>query len=184
VTEPSSPLPEFPYHPDPLATGAVAPSPDDTPCACCTRVRGYVYTGPVYAAADLTGRLCPWCIADGGAADRFDAHFTSGTALGDDVPQEIFTAVDRRTPGFQAWQEPAWFFHCGDGAAFLGAAGAADLAPYPAALQVLCRETASWGLPPDQAERHLAALDRDGSPTAYLFRCRVCAAYLAYSDAA
>ncbi|WP_424890189.1 CbrC family protein [Streptomyces sp. XH2] len=26
-------------------------------------------------------------------------------------------------PGLTAWQEPQWFFHCGDGAAFLGVVG-------------------------------------------------------------
>lgn len=109
-------LPEFPYHPDPVATGVVVPS--DATCLCCERKRGHIYTGPVYAAEDLTGHLCPWCIADGSAAERFDAHFTGGTSLGDDVPLKVFAAVDSRTPGFEAWQEPQWFFHCGDGAAF------------------------------------------------------------------
>ncbi|MFE2971272.1 CbrC family protein [Streptomyces sp. NPDC059340] len=31
-------------------------------------------------------------------------------------------------------------------------------------------------------EHRLGTLDRDGQLTAYLFRCRVCATHLAYSD--
>ncbi|MEU9194523.1 CbrC family protein [Streptomyces hundungensis] len=173
-------LPTFPYHPDPVATGVIVSS--GTACICCGRERGYVYRGPVYASEELMGRLCPWCIADGSAADRFDAHFTAGTCLGDDVPLEVFAAVDRRTPGYVAWPQPQWFFHCGDGAAFLGRVGAAELAAYPEALEMLRREANGWGWPSDQVAYFLGSLDKDGEATAYLFRCKVCAAPLAYTD--
>lgn len=156
----TGPLPDFPYHPDPLATGVVAAS--DAACLRCGRVRGYVYSGPVYAEEELRGRLCPWCIADGSAAERFDAHFTGGTHLGEQVPLEVFAAVDRRTPGFTAWQEPRWFFHCGDGAAFLGPVGAAGLAARPEALEMLRQEIGGWGWPPEQVEHFLGSLERDG----------------------
>ncbi|WP_372348378.1 CbrC family protein [Streptomyces sp. KL116D] len=174
-------LPTFPYHPDPVATGVIAAS--SSACICCGRERGRVYTGPVYATEALEGRLCPWCIADGSAADRFDAHFTAGTGLGDDdVPAGIFAAVDRRTPGFRAWQEPQWYFHCGDGAAFVGSAGADELTAFPEALDTLRREAIGWGWPSNQVEHFLGSLDKDGERRAHLFRCRVCATHLAYSD--
>ncbi|WP_327323615.1 CbrC family protein [Streptomyces sp. NBC_01210] len=41
-----------------------------------------------------------------------------------------------------------------------------------------------WGWPSDQVQHYLSSLDRDGRPTAYLFRCRVCATDLAYSNIA
>ncbi|MGA4837367.1 CbrC family protein [Streptomyces sp. G45] len=123
----TEPLPEFPYHPDPVATGVVVPS--GAACTCCGRERGYVYQGPVYAADELGGRLCPWCIADGSAAERFDAHVTSGACRGDDVSLEVFAAVDRRTPDFTARQEPQWFFHCAEGAVFLGRSGPPNSRP-------------------------------------------------------
>ncbi|MEV6704098.1 CbrC family protein [Streptomyces sp. NPDC051453] len=173
-------LPEFPYHPDPVSTGVVVPS--EVTCVRCARARGYVYTGPVYAVEEIEDRLCPWCVADGSAAERFDAHFTDGTCLGEDVPLEVLAAVDRRTPGFAAWQETQRFFHCGDGAAFLGRVGAGELAAHPDALEMLRREARDEGRPADQVEHHLSSLDKDGQPTAYLFRCRVCAIHLAYSD--
>lgn len=172
-------LPEFPYHPDPVSTGVVVPS--DAMCLCCGRERGHIYTGPVYAVEDLTGRLCPWRISDGSAAECFDAHFTGGTSLGDDVPLEVFAAVDSRTPGFEAWREPQWFFHCGDGAAFLGLVGADDLAAHPDVLERLRQEVSGFW-PPDHVEPFLASLDKDGQPTAYLFRCRICTVHLAYCD--
>ncbi|MFD0117035.1 CbrC family protein [Streptomyces sp. NBC_00401] len=173
-------LPEFPYHPDPVATGVVVPS--EKTCVRCEQARGYIYTGPVYAVEEIKGLLCPWCVADGSAAERFDAHFTDGTWLGEDVPLEVFAAVDQRSPGFAAWQETQWFFHCGDGAAFLGRAGAGELAVHPEALEMLRREASGWGRPADQVEHYVGSLDKDGQATAYLFRCRVCAIHLAYSD--
>lgn len=103
-------------------------------------------------------------------------------SLGDDVSVETFSAVDRRTPSFASWQATQWFFHCGDGAMFLGPAGAAELAPFPDALEMLRHELSEWEWPADQVEHCLSSLDKNGQPTAYLFRCRVCAAHLAYSD--
>ncbi|MFJ5308612.1 CbrC family protein [Streptomyces sp. NPDC088350] len=172
------PLPRFPYHPNPVATGSVTPS--DEPCACCGQERGWLYTGPVYAAdAPATG-ICPYCVALGTAADRYDACFAD-TVEGD-VPQEVVTAILRRTPGFTAWQSPYWLTHCGDGAAFLGPAGTKELTAYPDAVDHLRRQCAAWKWPPGQVEEFLGSLDKDGGPTAYLFRCRVCETHLAYAD--
>ncbi|WP_077801901.1 CbrC family protein [Streptomyces sp. JHA26] len=174
----TEPLPEFPYHPDPLATGSVAVS--DAACACCGRARGYVYTGPVYAAGE-PGRLCPWCIADGSAARRYEAHFTADVA-GDEVTRDVLVAVAERTLGFTAWQDGQWLVHCGDAAAFLGRAGVRELTGYPDALDSLRQDIDAWGWPDDQVDDFLGSLDSGGQPTAYLFRCRTCAAHLAYAD--
>jgi uncharacterized protein CbrC (UPF0167 family) len=73
-------------------------------------------------------------------------------------------------------------YHCGDGAAFLGVAGWKELQPYPDAIEFLRHEHDEYDWPPDAVEEYLAALDKDGQPTAYLFRCRRCGRHLAYSD--
>jgi len=182
-TEPpaDSPLPEFPYHPDPRGTGFVVES--EARCRACGAVRGYIYIGPVYAAEELDEALCPWCIADGTAAAKFDAEFTdTGWGVPDDVPREVTEQIARRTPGFSGWQQEHWLYHCGDGAAFLGRAGRNELEAHPDALDVLRHEHDDW--PPDQVEEYLAALDEEGQPTAYVFRCRHCGQHLAYSDIA
>ncbi|AJE41009.1 CbrC family protein [Streptomyces nodosus] len=161
-------LPSFPYHPDPMATGSVVAG--DTECLCCGQRRGYVYVGPVYAAADVRAELCPWCIADGCAAERFEAQFTEVTG---EAPTSVIRTVEQRTPGFSGWQQERWLTHCGDAAAYLGRVGTEELARYPEAAQNL---RATLG------ETFFASLDADGQPTAYLFRCRVCAGHLAYAD--
>lgn len=174
-------LPAFPYHPDPLGTRAVVQS--EARCLACGTARGYVYAGPVYAVDDLQEAFCPWCIADGSAAAKFDAEFTDvGWSVPDDVSAQVVDVIARRTPGFSGWQQEHWLYHCGDGAAFLGAAGAAELASHPDALDMLRCEQNEWGESPERAEEYLAGLEKDGQPTAYLFRCRHCGQHLAYSD--
>jgi uncharacterized protein CbrC (UPF0167 family) len=170
-------LPAFPYHPDPIGTGAVVNS--EAECASCGQARGYIYAGPVFAAEELQGRLCPWCIADGSAAERFEAQFTD---VLDDVPMDRLLEITSRTPGFAAWQQERWLVHCGDGAAFLGAVGASELANHPEALVGLQEDLAEWW-PQVQIEEYVSTLSKEGQPTAYLFRCRSCGTHLAYSDA-
>jgi len=173
-------LPEFPYHPEPLTTGSVERS--DGICLSCGKARGLIYTGPVFAVDELEESLCPWCIADGSAAARFEAMFTDDTPVPQDVPHEVVKLVTTRTPGFGGWQQEHWLYHCGDGAAFLGAAGWRELQSHPTALEALRRENASCGWSSQQIEEYLRALDKEGAPTAYLFECRHCGTHLAYSD--
>ncbi|WP_225830477.1 CbrC family protein [Streptomyces sp. NK08204] len=171
-------LPPFPYHPDPVATGSVVAA--DEPCGCCGHDQGWIYTGPVYGQDIPEGRLCPYCIAAGTAAERHGAFFNEVEAR--QVPDAVATRICERTPGFATWQDWAWPVHCGDGTAFLGVAGARELAAYPDAVGQLRRECAEWAWDAAATEDFLAALDKDGQPTAFLFRCRVCGAHLARAD--
>src|SRR4051812_19330782 len=101
VTEP---LPVFTYHPDPIATGSIEPS--EQACACCTRRRGFVYRGPVYCVEEVEA-LCPWCIADGRAAERFDATYC-GVIPPPGTADAVVDTIAKRTPSFNGWQEERW----------------------------------------------------------------------------
>ena len=175
----TEPLPEFPYHPYPLKTGVIEAS--DATCLCCERTRGFIYTGPVYAVDELQASLCPWCIADGSAAERFEAMFTDDVPVPEDVPAEVVSIVTTRTPGFSGWQQEHWLYHCRDGAAFLGTGGWREVEGHPVA-DALRQEGLARGWSPEQIEEYLGSLDKEGSPTAYLFRCHHCGTELAYSD--
>ncbi len=79
-------LPNFRYHPDPIRSGAIAAS--QAVCKSCGQARGYIYSGPVYSEMDgLDDSICPWCIADGSAAAKFEAVFVDVNSIADAVPE-------------------------------------------------------------------------------------------------
>src|SRR4051794_25675252 len=176
-------LPDFKYHPDPIGTGSVVDSSET--CVACGQARGYIYAGPVYAEDELQDQLCPWCVADSTAHERFGAEFTDAAMIGggdkwDEVPESVIAEVAQRTPGFMSWQQEEWFTHCGDAAAFLGSFGHEELGELdPAAVEAIRQDT---GLKGAAWTRFYRALDREGSPTAYLFRCLHCGTYGGYTD--
>jgi uncharacterized protein CbrC (UPF0167 family) len=179
------PLPNFRYHPDPLATGSVVASA--AACLCCGRERGYLYAGPVYAEDELGEAFCPWCIADGAAAARFDAEFTDAAGIGDGgrwgvVSEATVEEIARRTPGFTGWQQERWWAHCGDAAAFLGRAGRRELEGRWAAAVPALRAEAALEADESGWSDYLAALDAEAAPTAYVFRCLHCGQLGGYSD--
>jgi uncharacterized protein CbrC (UPF0167 family) len=179
----SEAFPNFRYHPDPIATGSVEPS--EASCICCGQHRGFIYVGPVYSEAELNEALCPWCIDDGSAARTFDAAFTDRAGVGDygrweRVSDSTLDEVSMRTPGFNGWQQERWLTCCGDAAVFLGPAGRADLESF--GVEVIRAIQRECGLDGDDWAHYFGALDRDGSPTAYLFRCPTCDRVGGYSD--
>jgi hypothetical protein len=182
-------LPTFKYHPEPFKTGAFEWS--DTVCRACGLARCYVYTGPVHSPDDLSGEICPWCIADGTAHERFGASFTEEDGIGlrsgwhawDSVPPSVVDEVAHRTPGICTWQSERWWTHCGDAGAFIGYAGAEELTGIWSAAVPAIRRNA--GLGPDKDDDWgfiLRALDPDGRVVAYVFRCLHCGALGGYWD--
>lgn len=175
-------LPDFKYHPDPIATGSIEQS--DEVCECCGKERGYIYTGPIFAEDEISA-VCPWCIADGSAHEKFDAEFTdSGGVVAYDeeteVPDSVLEEVSYRTPGFTGWQQEHWVACCGDAAAFVGTAGHEDLTKkWPDAIPSIQQEC---GMEDSEWESYFEELDKDGSPTAYVFKCLHCGKHLGYSD--
>lgn len=177
-------LPRFTYHPDPLATGSVIAS--STVCVSCHQARGYVYTGPVYAEAEYDAEICPWCIADGSASVRLDASFTDDEGIGgggewDEVPKAVVEEVARRTPGFSAWQQEKWWTHCGDAGQFIGRAGQTELQALGAGAIAAIQDSTGLDDGP-QWDHFFGALRKDGSPTAYMFRCTQCGELGGYQD--
>lgn len=176
-------LPSFKYHPDPVASGVFIKS--DETCKCCGKSRGYIYEGPVFSIEELSNQLCPWCIADGSAAAKYDAEFTDSASVGtigdgSAIGNEILDEVTHRTPGFSGWQQEQWYVHCGDAAEFIGRAGAAEVLRHgESLLDELIKESGY-----DESDKAFIeeGLDSEGSPAAYLFRCRKCRKVGGYID--
>jgi uncharacterized protein CbrC (UPF0167 family) len=175
-------LPVFRYHPDPIASGSIVPSTAE--CVCCGEKRGFIYAGPAYCEAELDDALCPWCIADGSAHEKFDASFTDEALFPDGVAPATIEEIALRTPGFNGWQQERWLGLCGDAAAFLTPVGYAEIkARYPELEGVLMMHIVhELGLSGGAATRYLQALNRDHGPTAYVFSCRHCDAKPVYID--
>lgn len=177
-------LPNFKYHPDPIATDQIIQS--DIKCCCCGKSRGYIYVGPVYAIDDYEECICPWCIADGTAHDKLDASFTDEDGIGDDsdwdeVPEQVKEEVAYRTPGFSGWQQEKWWTHCGDAAQFIGAAGKTELNALGQEAIIAIQESAGLSDGPEW-ERFFSSLKKDSPPTAYLFKCTKCGKIGGYQD--
>ncbi len=177
------PLPQFKYHPDPIGTGSMEPS--NVACECCGKSRGYIYTGPVYAEEEYVDCICPWCIADGTAHEKLGASFTDESGIsgyGDwcKVSNEVIGEVAYRTPGFSGWQQEQWWTHCNDAAQFIGRFGKKELEALGSEAIEAIRKSA--GLEGKKWQTFLNTLDKEGSPTAYLFRCTKCGSLGGYQD--
>lgn len=177
-------LPNFKYHPDPVATGHVATS--DTVCVCCEKARGFIYTGPVFAFGDYNESICPWCIADGSAHEKLKTSFTDEVGIGGygrwgDVPQVVIEEVAYRTPGFYGWQQSEWWTHCDDAAQFIGRAGQKELQKLgPQAIAAIQASIELSDGP--EWDQFFDRLGKESSPTAYIFRCTKCGQLGGYHD--
>ncbi len=167
-------LPHFRYHPDPVRSGSIAASPNT--CRRCGQARGYIYHGPVYSEHDLDDAFCPWCIADGSAAETFNASFVDEEALSTDASEAIYEELCRHTPGYNSWQSEQWPMCCDDATAFLAVVGLTELRRdfrewEGSLLNHILYEMKISGR---AGLNLLESLHKDVGPTAYLFECLHC----------
>ena len=86
-------LPMFKDHPEPLRTGSLIAS--ERVCEVCHQSRGFIYVGAFYCQTNFEV-VCPWCIADGSAHEKYGAEFTDRLAeLGPEAVEAI-----RRESGY------------------------------------------------------------------------------------
>jgi len=162
-------LPDFPYHPDPLATGSVKASAER--CECCSEARGFVYVGPFYAVDEIVA-ICPWCIAGGDAAAKFDGSFVDDANFaGEGLGEEIVRQVCLRTPSYAGWQQEQWLSHCNDACAFHGNATSEDLDGASEATRGAWKS--AYGLTDRDWTRAIAGYPNNDSGF-YKFVCRHC----------
>ena len=172
-------LPAFRYHPDPLKTGAVKASENE--CRCCCKKRGYIYIGGVYSIDDLDESICPWCIANGKAADKFDATFFDDSSLYDaELSMDIIDEVTKRNPGFVSWQSEYWESHCDDACEFQGDASISDIQELGA--EAAAKLSSELGLDESEWKTFMQHYSTCGDTAVYKFICRHCGIVTYYSD--
>ena len=145
-------LPYFKYHPDPISTGAIEQS--SKTCESCLQSRGFIYIGSFYNRNNIND-ICPWCIADGSAVEKFDGSFISKTDIEETIEPEkkskrnlpdlikkilgLSSSKNEKstipkwreelfckTPGFSSFQEETWLSHCQEPCEFHGIATTKD----------------------------------------------------------
>jgi uncharacterized protein CbrC (UPF0167 family) len=164
-------LPQFRYHPDPIATGSIESS--DATCICCEKERGYIYVCNTYSEEDIEEALCPWCIADGSAAEKYDAQFVDDAPLVEEgVEEEIIEEVTRRTPGFFSWQQEVWLCCCDDACEFHGDPSREHLAKLEGSALKEVMEQLSFS--EEEWAEFLENYEPGESPAIYHFVCRHC----------
>ena len=163
-------LPTFRYHPNPVASGAV--EPERARCECCERMVDHIYVASTYSTHDID-KLCPWCIADGTAHEKFDAEFADPYPLRDaGIDESIIAEVTTRTPGFISWQQEIWLSHCNNACVFVG----------DATVDVVGKMTndeidyllQDHGVSREQFKEMAANYQPGGQPAIYHFKCLEC----------
>ncbi|HSI13720.1 MAG TPA: CbrC family protein [Chthoniobacter sp.] len=164
-------LPKFTYHPDPVATGSIEVS--DAECLSCEQARGYIYVCNTYSEEEIEEAICPWCIADGSASEKFEATFSDDAPLVDEgIDEEIVEEVTRRTPGFFSWQQDVWLCCCDDACEFHGDPSREQLAKLKGSALEEVLEQFSWT--EEEWADFLKVYEPGESPAIYHFICRHC----------
>lgn len=104
-------LPVYKYNPNPVNLQVI--EHELTICPVCNEQRELVYVGPFYSIEEVEG-ICPWCIADGSAAKKYDGEFQDAASCEEVSDNKMMEELIYRTPGFFGWQQEQWLACCGD----------------------------------------------------------------------
>jgi uncharacterized protein len=173
----SETLPFFKYHPNPIETGNIKASEDI--CLCCHQRRGFIYQATIHTELDLEGSVCPWCIADGRAAEKFDASFTE-SGFPQELSPEIVEELSKRTPGYLCWQVDVWEFHCQDACEFHGDAAETEVKSFDR--ETFLRFCDENFLTEETGREIIEYYKCPGNPAIYKFVCRHCQHISFYMD--
>ncbi len=170
-------IPNFKYHPNPLATKAFEESKEGVVCDCCGKATHIYYKTPFYSVDDVEC-LCPLCIANGIAAEKFNGSFQDDLFIeGGVIDSEKLDELIHRTPGYCGWQQEYWRVHCGDFCSYLGFVGAAELKASGIMEEVL--DDPVWD---DEHRQMIKESVNGGHLQCYLFRCLHCGKHLVWMD--
>ena len=171
-------MPFFKYHPDPVKTGAFKTG-ETRVCGCCGRETDVWYDEPFYAEEDVEC-ICPDCIADGSAAEKFDGTFQDKSNVGSVSDPAMLDELIRRTPGYVGWQQEYWYAHCDDFCEFLGYVGWDELVQMGIDGEI--EQTYDQAICGFAIEDVKENLENGGSMQGYLFRCPHCGKHFLYAD--
>ena len=115
-------LPKFKYSPNAYKIDVFVE--EEGTCSVCDQHRKIKYGSSFYSVEEPE-YICPWCIADGTAAKKYDGEFNDSAGveapLGYDENEILQAAFDekvvevaQRTPSYVSWQQEVWLSHCNE----------------------------------------------------------------------
>ena len=171
-TERKEDFPKFTYFAKPLEAGSFVRK--KVVCNACERSRDYQYEGDFFTTHDDVA-LCPWCVADGTAAKKFNGTFQDEAAIESVGNKAATDELLHRTPSYIAWQTASWLSHCEDYMCYLGEATWEQIEPRLQELQDNGFEMDS------DVEEQREAIE-SGDLVLHLFECRTCQRHRVHAD--
>jgi hypothetical protein len=160
-------LPKFKYNENPVKNELIVKS--SGVCPVCSKKTDYAYKGPFFSVEEVED-ICPWCIADGSAAEKFDGMFQDYDSCEVVENSDYTDELLLRTPGYCGWQQEEWLSHCGDYCSFVGYVGWKELVKL-GLVSELREDFEKYGLHEEGSKKQLV---KGGSLQGYLFKCVVC----------
>ena len=162
-------LPNFKYQPNALKLGIIEKKNID--CPVCLKNREYAYSGGIYAVEEVEF-ICPWCIADGSASEKYDGMYIDDASCEEVSDQSKLTELVTRTPKYISWQQEVWLAHHDDYCSFEKYVGWKEIEHLKENLSDdIERIKSEYGLSQSEFEQYLV---NDGGMQGYLFKCLHC----------
>jgi hypothetical protein len=170
-------IPSFKYNPDPFKIGVFKKK--KALCPVCGNNTDVIYCGPFYSTKDVED-ICPDCIKNGTAADKYDGEFQDSASCENVDNQEYVNELCHRTPGYCGWQQEVWLSHCGDFCQILGNVGWNEIAHLKDELiEDIDRIINDFNMTIKELQDNLIS---GGSLQGYLFKCVKCGKHRLHVD--
>ena len=177
-------LPKFKYNPNAYELDLFEEK--EGICSVCNEKRNLKYTSSFYSIED-PDYICPWCIVNGRAAEKFNGEFNDYCGIEgvspnpndppSKIPQELLREITNKTPSYVSWQQEVWLTHCNEPCAFIAYVDFETIKPY---LEELKEDIET--ITNDYGTNMIEYLTKSGSVVGYLFQCVKCGKHRLHID--
>ncbi len=176
-------LPKFKYNPNAYTLDIFIE--EEGICSVCSEKRNLKYNSSFYSI-DEPDYICPWCIADGKAAEKYDGEFNDYCGIEGvspdpkdpqpSIPKQMLDEICEKTPSYSSWQQEVWLSHCNEPCAFIGYGTSKMLNPI---LEEIKEDIDNYNIP---IEWITNGLTEDSGLGTYLFKCCKCGKHRLHID--
>ena len=175
--------PQFKYHPNAYSLDIFVQ--EDGVCSICHKQRDLKYDCSFYSV-DEPDYICPWCIVNGAAAEKYKGDFNDYCSIESVSPdpndppssidEKLLDEICSRTPSYVSWQQQVWLVHCNEPCKFIHYATSELLEPI---LPEVLEDIENSGMPLEWVQHHLTA---ESDFSGYLFQCVHCGKHRLHLD--